>query len=71
MDGHRTMQKHMVFEWPRAMQKRIELCPRNVAQCHGAGFRFVGPSYAASDNRRGLLGGALGNFIVIIWGCFC
>ena len=51
MDGHRAMQKHIVFEWPRAMQKRIELFQRNVAQCHGAGFRFVGPLYAASDNN--------------------
>ena len=49
MDGHRAMQKHIVFEWPRAMQKHIDFVPRNVAQCHGAGFRFVGPLYAASD----------------------
>ena len=28
----------------------MKLFPRNVAQCHGAGFRFVEPLIAASDN---------------------
>ena len=37
----------------------MRLFPRNVAQCHGAGFRFVGPLIAASDNISFSAGAAI------------